>query len=69
LYFQEICEDPHLFVSGIDTKDVTQGKLGNCWFVAACALVAQEALFWRKVNVQFSECIFDNLALLPNDSF
>lgn len=46
---KDICEDPHLFVSGIDTKDVTQGKLGNCWFVAACALVAQEAVFWRKV--------------------
>lgn len=36
-------------MSGIDTKDVAQGKLGNCWFVAACGLVAQEALFWRKV--------------------
>ena len=44
-------------MSGIDTKDVTQGKLGNCWFVAACALVAQEAMFWRKVlyNVSLSE--------------
>lgn len=47
-------------MSGIDSKDVTQGKLGNCWFVAACGLVAQEAMFWRKV-------IVENICILLQD--
>ena len=35
--FQEICDNPRLFVDGISHHDATQGHLGNCWFVAACS--------------------------------
>ncbi|XP_056396540.1 calpain-5-like isoform X2 [Hyla sarda] len=45
----ELCDDPHLFVNGISHHDLHQGKLGNCWFVAACSCLALRKTLWQKV--------------------
>ncbi|XP_060710438.1 calpain-5-like [Hemiscyllium ocellatum] len=45
----ELCEDPRLFVDGISSRDLNQGSLGNCWFVAACSCLATEPSLWKKV--------------------
>ncbi|CAD5229547.1 unnamed protein product [Bursaphelenchus okinawaensis] len=46
----ELCEDPRLFVEGASPNDVTQGILGNCWFVSACsALTHNEALLEKVI--------------------
>ncbi|XP_071484579.1 calpain-5-like [Diadema antillarum] len=45
----ELCSNPHLVVDGTKSGDVTQGQLGNCWFVAATANLAQEKELWEKV--------------------
>jgi len=42
-------ENPRLFVEKASSKDVTQGKLGNCWFVAACAALATVKPLWKEV--------------------
>ena len=48
---QDICapDPPQLFVDGMSSHDVTQGKLGNCWFVAACSSLALEPSLLEKV--------------------
>uniref|UniRef100_UPI00398EA47D calpain-5-like n=1 Tax=Pristiophorus japonicus TaxID=55135 RepID=UPI00398EA47D len=45
----ELCTDPRLFVDGISSRDLNQGSLGNCWFVAACSCLATERSLWTKV--------------------
>ena len=54
---QDICapDPPKLFVDGMSSHDVTQGKLGNCWFVAACSSLALEPSLIEKV------CVFSTL--------
>lgn len=51
IYLQDICtpDPPKLFVDGMSSHDVTQGKLGNCWFVAACSSLALEPSLLEKV--------------------
>ena len=39
-----------MFVDGVSAKDVDQGRLGNCWFVASVACIAQDPLLLNKVN-------------------
>lgn len=46
---KEICADPHLVVGGVEGNDLNQGDVGNCWFVAACASLAQEKKLWNHV--------------------
>ena len=48
---QDVCapDPPRLFVDGMSSHDVTQGKLGNCWFVAACSSLALEPSLLEKV--------------------
>lgn len=50
-FIQDICapDPPQLFVDGMSSHDVTQGKLGNCWFVAACSSLAMEPSLLEKV--------------------
>jgi calpain-5 len=45
----ELCLDPKLVVDGADAHDVVQGRLGNCWFVAASSVLASERHLWNKV--------------------
>ncbi|XP_077164241.1 calpain-6 [Paroedura picta] len=56
---KELCEDPRLFVNGISSHDLHQGKLGNCWFVAACSCLALRNSLWKKVIPKFKEQEWD----------
>ena len=55
LWFQQICDDPKLFVEGASSGDVTQGRLGNCWFVAASSCLASVKEIWHKVSVKSAQ--------------
>ncbi|XP_072905046.1 calpain-5 [Hemitrygon akajei] len=55
----ELCTDPRLFVDGISSRDLNQGRLGNCWFVAACSCLATEPSLWKKVIPQHQDQEWD----------
>lgn len=63
LCFQELVDKPQLFIEGASAKDVTQGQLGNCWFVAACATLAGVKELWHKVSWHHSTVNYDLLLL------
>ncbi len=44
-----MCDKPQLFVEKASSKDVTQGRLGNCWVVAACSALATVKSLWSVV--------------------
>ncbi|NXY06856.1 CAN5 protein, partial [Pteruthius melanotis] len=46
---KDLCEDPRLLVNGMSSHDFHQGKLGNCWFVAACSCLALRKSLWQQV--------------------
>ncbi|XP_053574234.1 calpain-5-like [Bombina bombina] len=47
---QELVQSPHLFAEGgISPRDLQQGSLGNCWFVAAASCLAGDESVWKKV--------------------
>ena len=54
-FSQEITKDPRLFVDGVSHSDATQGKLGNCWFVAACSVLAGSKPLWEKVIPDYKD--------------
>ncbi|VDI30156.1 calpain-5 [Mytilus galloprovincialis] len=45
----EISHDPKFFVEGASFDDFSQGSLGNCWFVAACACLTADRKLLTKV--------------------
>uniref|UniRef100_A0A8R1XSZ6 Calpain catalytic domain-containing protein n=1 Tax=Onchocerca volvulus TaxID=6282 RepID=A0A8R1XSZ6_ONCVO len=45
----EIVDNPQLFVEGATANDVTQGTLGNCWFVSACSALTHNQALLKKV--------------------
>ncbi|KAI1707437.1 calpain family cysteine protease domain-containing protein [Ditylenchus destructor] len=46
----EIVDNPKLFVEGASANDVTQGILGNCWFVSACSALTHNEELLLKVK-------------------
>uniref|UniRef100_A0A8C5MRP9 Calpain-5 n=1 Tax=Leptobrachium leishanense TaxID=445787 RepID=A0A8C5MRP9_9ANUR len=47
---QELVQAPRLFgEGGISPRDLQQGSLGNCWFVAAASCLAGDPSVWKKV--------------------
>lgn len=46
---RDINPEAKMFVDGVSAKDVDQGRLGNCWFVASVACIAQDPLLLQKV--------------------
>ncbi|KAM8974702.1 calpain-5-like [Pelodytes ibericus] len=47
---QELVQTPRLFAEGgISPRDLQQGSLGNCWFVAAASCLAGDPSVWKKV--------------------
>ena len=41
---------PKMFVGGVDRFDVNQGELGDCWFLAALANLAENDLYYQRVS-------------------
>ena len=37
---RELCNDPQFIANNIEPRDLDQGSLGNCWFVAGCIVVS-----------------------------
>uniref|UniRef100_A0A8C6T8Y4 Calpain 5b n=1 Tax=Neogobius melanostomus TaxID=47308 RepID=A0A8C6T8Y4_9GOBI len=58
--WNELCDDPHLFVDGCSAHDLHQGQLGNCWFVAACSSLASRESLWQKVIPDWKEQEWDS---------
>ncbi|KAK6195804.1 hypothetical protein SNE40_001159 [Patella caerulea] len=46
---KDIVSDPKFFIDKASADDFAQGTLGNCWFVAACACIAEDSNLWKKV--------------------
>uniref|UniRef100_A0A3P9J8B2 Calpain 6 n=1 Tax=Oryzias latipes TaxID=8090 RepID=A0A3P9J8B2_ORYLA len=55
----KISSDPHLFVEGINSHDLYQGEIGNCWFVAASSCLAMMPHLWQKVIPDWQEQEWD----------
>jgi calpain-5 len=51
----EICSSPKFVIGGISARDVNQGQLGNCWFVAALSVLTSEKKFLNKVIPDLNE--------------
>jgi len=45
----ELCNNARLVADGVGRHDVVQGKIGNCWFVAAASVLAGVESLWEKV--------------------
>ncbi|XP_077992881.1 calpain-A-like [Glandiceps talaboti] len=45
----EITDDPRLLIDDVSRDDVVQGILGDCWFLSACAALAQHKKFMQKI--------------------
>jgi calpain-15 len=43
--------DPQLFCDGIDPNDINQGALGNCWFLASIASVAENPALIKRLFI------------------
>ncbi|KAK7090412.1 calpain-5-like [Littorina saxatilis] len=46
---KDIVPDPRFFIDKASADDFSQGSLGNCWFVSACACIAEDSNLWKKV--------------------
>ncbi|CAG5128776.1 unnamed protein product, partial [Candidula unifasciata] len=55
---KDIVADPKFFIDKASADDFSQGSLGNCWFVAACACIAEDSILWKKVVPDYREQVF-----------
>ncbi|GFS03543.1 calpain-5 [Elysia marginata] len=46
---KEIVAEPKFFLDKASADDFSQGILGNCWFVASCACIAEDSSLWKRV--------------------
>uniref|UniRef100_A0A915AZC1 Calpain catalytic domain-containing protein n=2 Tax=Parascaris univalens TaxID=6257 RepID=A0A915AZC1_PARUN len=56
----ELVANPKLFVEGATPNDVTQGILGNCWFVSACSALTHNEALLNKVIPEAKEQEWSN---------
>ena len=47
--FQELTDNPQMFVGGASRFDVAQGMLGDCWFLAAIGALTQHDQMLDKI--------------------
>lgn len=45
----EICSNPQFLVDGASKRDLCQGKIGDCWFLAATAILSTKPKLFRQV--------------------
>ena len=57
------------FVEGISSGDVNQGQLGNCWFVAACSVLAGVKDLWHKVGTSIINYLWSGNTLIASVFF
>jgi len=48
----EICSNPQFIVDGASRFDLDQGYVGNCWFIAAAAMITQRQVIFEHVVPQ-----------------
>ena len=53
----EINENPTFFYDGVESNDVMQGKLNNCWFISALSIIATKDFLLRG---EFNENILED---------
>jgi len=58
-------DQARLCVEGVSCTDVTQGKLGNCWFVAACCVLAGCKEMWERVVPEAKDQEYDHATSTP----
>ncbi len=46
-------------MDGASSHDANQGRVGNCWFVAACSVLAGSRPLWEKVIPDHKEQEWD----------
>ena len=46
---QELCKVPRLVVGDVTKDNLTEGKLGQKWFVSACSALAKTTKLFQKV--------------------
>lgn len=51
----EIYDEPVFFLGGPDANDVKQGRLGDCWFLAALSMMSTSKGLVEKFCVAVSQ--------------